>query len=94
MALLGYGDKGSEMYLRILLAIDEEVVARHVQPSSVVVLLFYSTSFFKLQYMNFRMNAMTINIKDKLRKQLASFHLRFPLTHSLVVDIPVKTHPL
>jgi len=34
MALLGYGDKGSEMYLRILLAIDDEVVARHVQPSS------------------------------------------------------------
>ena len=48
MALLGYGDKGSEMYLRILLAIDDEVVARHVQPSSMVVLLFCSAFFFKL----------------------------------------------
>lgn len=33
IALLSYGVKGSEMYLRILLAIDEEVVARHIQPS-------------------------------------------------------------
>ena len=36
IALLSYGVKGSEMYLRILLAIDEEVVARHIQPSGMV----------------------------------------------------------
>ena len=41
IGLLGYGDKGSVMYLRILLAIDEEVVARHIQPSSPVILLFF-----------------------------------------------------
>ena len=41
VGLLGYGDRGSVMYLRILLAIDEEVVARHIQPSSPVILLFF-----------------------------------------------------
>ena len=36
MALLPAGEKAVEMYFRILLAIDEEVVTRHVQPTSQV----------------------------------------------------------
>eukprot|EP00795_Rhopilema_esculentum_P002275 gene2275-17888_t len=35
IALFGYGEKAAEMYFRILLAIDEEVVSRHIQSPSV-----------------------------------------------------------
>ena len=38
------------MYLRILLAIDEEVVARHAQPLSLVILSQYIATFAFVSY--------------------------------------------